>query len=168
MPPGRTSNRLTGYDYAQPGAYFVTVCVKGRRYVLSTIEDGSIHLLDLGLPVELSLRAAHKYFSDVSIDAYAVMPNQIHAILIVHAVSTPRRGGVTPPQPQEHGLGTILAYLKYHATKAFNQYLNPPGQPIWQRNDFDQIVRNDHELDRLRRYKLGNPDRWEFDRYHMA
>lgn len=38
--PKRKPNRLPGYDYGSPGAYFVTVCTRGRRGILSRISVG--------------------------------------------------------------------------------------------------------------------------------
>jgi hypothetical protein len=33
----RKKNRLTDYDYSTAGAYFITVCTKGRKPLLATI-----------------------------------------------------------------------------------------------------------------------------------
>ena len=163
MPAGRKSNRLIGYDYAQPGAYFVTVCVKNRKCVLSTIEDGYVHLSNLGYPVERSIEMTQRHFLDVSMDSFVIMPNHLHAI-IIHEASIPRRAGVTPPLPKKESLGQIVAYFKYHSAKAINQYLNTPGQRFWQRNYYDRVIRNEIELNRLRKYILDNPLCWETDR----
>ena len=34
MEPKRKINRLTEYDYAQSGAYFITICTHGRQKIL--------------------------------------------------------------------------------------------------------------------------------------
>ena len=50
--PKRKPNRLTGYDYSQPGAYFITICAKGRHAIFGTVCVGRD---DLGAPyVKLS------------------------------------------------------------------------------------------------------------------
>jgi len=42
--PKRKSTRLKGYDYSTPGAYFITICTKDRKELLSNIivGDGKI------------------------------------------------------------------------------------------------------------------------------
>jgi hypothetical protein len=45
----RRSIRLKGYDYAQPGAYFVTICVRERECALGDVVDGGMVLNDLGV-----------------------------------------------------------------------------------------------------------------------
>ena len=44
----RRSLRLPGYDYARPGAYFVTICVRNRECILGAVEDGLVALSSLG------------------------------------------------------------------------------------------------------------------------
>ena len=39
--PKRKRMRLPGYDYSRPGAYFVTVCTRERKYILSHIAVGA-------------------------------------------------------------------------------------------------------------------------------
>ena len=105
----RRSVRLTGYDYAQPGVYFVTICVRDRECTLGNVVDGRARTTEYG-------RVAHDFwvqvpihFVNVSIDTFVVMPNHVHTII---AIGDPphRRGGVTPPlrtaaSPQP-GVGT--------------------------------------------------------------
>ena len=35
--PQRKPTRLQGFDYSTPGAYFITICVKGKKQLLSKI-----------------------------------------------------------------------------------------------------------------------------------
>lgn len=39
---------LSGYDYSQPEAYFITTCVKDRQCVFGEIRDGQMHLNEWG------------------------------------------------------------------------------------------------------------------------
>jgi len=50
--------------------------------------------------------------------------------------------------------------FKSAATKRINELRHSPGEPVWQRNYFDRVIRSDDELYRARRYILTNPDRW--------
>ena len=38
----RRSIRLKGYDYTQPGAYFITICTHERAHLFGQVEGGGI------------------------------------------------------------------------------------------------------------------------------
>ena len=85
--PKRKLTRLPDYDYASPGAYFITVCTKNRSCILSTITVGadalggpSLQLTDTGMVVEQYLLSTER-MPGFLIDKYVVMPNHIHMIL---------------------------------------------------------------------------------------
>ena len=79
--PRRRATRLRGYDYSQLGAYFVTVCIQHREYLLGTISDGKMRLNEIGQIVVECLSYIPQHFPDVDLDAYVVMPNHIHGII---------------------------------------------------------------------------------------
>ena len=76
------------------------------------------------------------------------------------------RGGETPPLRPT--LGQIIAYYKYETTKAINLRRNMPGAPVWQRNYWEHVIRNEAELARIRLYIADNPARWTEDRLNPA
>jgi putative transposase len=61
-------------------------------------------------------------------------------------------------------LPKAIGYFKMNTAKRFNQILNRTGQPFWQRNYYEHVIRNEKELNRIRDYIQNNPLRWEFDR----
>jgi len=63
-------------------------------------------------------------------------------------------------------LGQIVADFKYHATKHINQHNNMPRTGIWQRNYYENVIRDDIDLRRLRRYIQNNPMKWTLDQLH--
>ena len=71
------------------------------------------------------------------------------------------QGGETPPLHRT--LGQIVAYYKYQSTKEINRIRNTPGIPIWQRNYYEHIIRNENDLNRIREYILNNPLQWDND-----
>jgi putative transposase len=79
----RRSIRLPGYDYAQPGAYFVTICTHGGEWVLGDVVDGEIVLTDWGHIVVESWKAIPAHFPNVETDAFVVMPNHVHGVLVI-------------------------------------------------------------------------------------
>jgi len=155
----RRSIRLRNYDYSQVGAYFITVCTKNRECFFGEIENGEITLNEYGMIVEKEWLRTEKMRSNIQMDKYIVMPNHFHGIIIIN---TNCRGGVTPPL-RKYTLGQIVAYFKYQTTKQINQIRNTTGIPVWQRNYYDHIIRNEKALENIRWYIEGNPVLWEYD-----
>jgi len=163
----RRSIRIPGYDYASPGAYFVTISVQDSECVLGQVVDGEMVLSEAGQIAHDGWAEVPRHFPNVSVDTFVVMPNHVHGIVCIE--DDPGRGGVTPPlQDGPHivrpTLGQIVAYYKYRATKWINALRDTPGAPFWQRNYYERIIRDDAELDRIREYIVGNPYTWHTDR----
>ncbi len=66
--------------------------------------------------------------------------------------------------PPPRSLGSFVAGFKAAVTREINQIRGAPGEPVWKRNYFDRIIRDDDELQHLRRYIEENPLKWELDR----
>jgi len=75
--------RLKGYDYSQPGAYFVTICTKDRLCLFGEVIEGRVKLNDSGQMVGRWWDELSNKFPSVAIDDYVVMPNHFHGILII-------------------------------------------------------------------------------------
>ncbi|HDO22867.1 MAG TPA: transposase [Nitrospirae bacterium] len=157
----RKTIRLKGYDYAQNGAYFVTICIKNKECISGEILDGKIVLNDVGEMIQSVWNGLPEHYPHVELDQFVVMPNHMHGIVVIS--NDNYKGGETPPL-RERTLGQIVAYFKYQTTKQINQRRNTPGIPVWQRNYFDRIIRNETELKRIRRYILDNPLKWHLDK----
>ena len=67
------------------------------------------------------------------------------------------------PGPPKRSLGTIIGSYKSAATKAINQSRGAAGAPVWQRNYYEHIIRDDADLNRIRQYIWDNPARWQED-----
>lgn len=78
------SARLPGYDYAQPGKYFVTICTKNRIHWFGEIRNGIMGLNDMGCVVADEIEHIAILRHNVSIDRWVVMPNHIHMIVFIH------------------------------------------------------------------------------------
>ncbi|MBN2224503.1 MAG: hypothetical protein JW765_07510 [Deltaproteobacteria bacterium] len=81
--PSRRSIRLKDYDYTQAGWYFVTVCTKGKACMFGNVENGVMRLSEIGRTAAEHLTEISRYFPFVSIDAQVIMPNHIHAIIVI-------------------------------------------------------------------------------------
>lgn len=77
--------RVPGYDYSQAGAYFVTVCTHKRVSLFGSIIEGEMHLNDIGQIVQQSWMALPARFLRIDLDAFVVMPNHIHGIIVLGA-----------------------------------------------------------------------------------
>lgn len=79
----RRSIRLKAYDYAQAGAYCVTVVVGGREYLLGEIVESAMRLSGCGQIVEECWNGLPEHFSNVELDEWVVMPNHVHGIVVL-------------------------------------------------------------------------------------
>jgi putative transposase len=79
----RRSIRLIGYDYTSEGAYFITACVRDRECMLGAVRNGETELLALGEIVARSWDQLPQVFPSVKLDAFIVMPNHFHGIIVV-------------------------------------------------------------------------------------
>ncbi|MEW5702245.1 MAG: transposase [Candidatus Zixiibacteriota bacterium] len=161
----RRSVRLREYDYSQSGAYFVTICTQDRRCLFGEIVDGTMRLNDTGRIVEDEWLHTPTLRPQVAPDTFVVMPNHFHAIVFI----TDRRGVLQyAPTPRlaspSQTIGAIVRGFKGATTKRINAFRGTPGQPVWQRNYYEHVIRNDDDLHATREYVLNNRLAWALDR----
>lgn len=170
--PARRSIRLPGFDDRTPAGYFVTVCVAGRVPLLGTVEDGQVHLSRFGEIVreEWFRTAALRPNVLLFEEEFVVMPNHVHGIVWLAAEPPEAQGaaGAGRPSLAPGSVGAIVGAFKAATTRRINRERGTPGARLWQRNDWERIVRSDQELEALRRYIAENPARWEADALHPA
>jgi putative transposase len=65
-------------------------------------------------------------------------------------------------------LGAIVRALKSRAAKRINRLRRSPNAPVWQRNNYEHVIRNDDDLARIRQYILDNPAKWAEDAENPA
>ena len=166
----RRSIRLKGYDYSQPGAYFVTVVTQDRACLFGEIVDGEMQLNNSGQIAKAAWDELPARFPSVRLDAFIVMPNHVHGINIVGAqFIAPSDGfGATNQGVMNHAptLGEIVRAYKAASTRLIRQAGTPDF--AWQRNYYEHVVRDEESLNRIRQYILDNPERWEFDHENPA
>lgn len=114
------------------------------------------------------------HFPHVELDEFIIMPNHIHGIIVITDKFTDVSwnlggdlrgglGGETPPLRRQPTLGQIVAYYKYQTTKIINQIDYTPKNRVWQRNDYDRIIRHQNAFHLIQRYIIANPIRWDKD-----
>ena len=80
----RRSIRLKDYNYSKPGAYYVTICVHDRECLFGTIANGVFQTNEFGKIVEKCWRRLPYHYSNIKLDAFVIMPNHVHGIIIIN------------------------------------------------------------------------------------
>jgi putative transposase len=157
----RRSLRLRGYDYSQAGAYFVTVCAHNRICFFGDISAGIVQLNDSGMIAQETWIHLAEHYSNLTFDAFVVMPNHIHGILVL--ADDLVGAGLKPAPTQRHALPEIIRAFKTFSARRINACRGTLGVPVWQRNYYEHIIRNEKALTRIRQYIAYNPARWADD-----
>ncbi len=162
----RRSIRLCGFDYTSTGAYFVTVVTQGRECLFGDVVGGAMRLNDAGRIVRDEWENAESLRPNVFVDSFVVMPNHFHTVVWI----TPRRGMARHAptlnrfgKPVPDSLGSIMGGFKSAASRRINAIRNTPGIPVWQRNYWERVIRDESELNRVRQYIADNPRHWGTD-----
>ena len=186
----RHSIRLKDYDYSQAGAYFITICAWQRECLFGEIVDGKMVLNDVGQIVKSVWSGLPEHFTKIHLDEYMIMPNHIHGILHInefvgdvevkqdssalpafdlHGIQGKAGGAFALPLHPVRGsisgsVCSIVQNFKSVSTRKINKFRNNPGSPVWQRNYYERVIRNEDELSRAREYVVNNPMKWELDK----
>jgi putative transposase len=157
--------RLKGHDYAQPGAYFVTVCTWDRECLLGEVVDGKTRLNEYGMAIHDEWLKTAELRENVELDASMIMPNHFHGIVVItDGRGTARRAPTERfGKPVANSIPTIMRAFKSASTKRINEMRNTPGTSSWQRNYYEHVIRTDEELNAIREYILANPANWTTD-----
>jgi putative transposase len=171
----RKSPRLQGFDYRSPGAYFVTICAFGRECIFGRIDHAEMVENDIGQIVSSAWTKIPDHHPHVELDAFIVMPNHIHGIVLLQDTLTSNPSVGTRPavskqnipesfgQPVADSLGTVIRSFKSSTTREINLLRGTPGCTVWQSRYYDHIVRSEAELDRIRQYIANNAAQWHKD-----
>jgi REP element-mobilizing transposase RayT len=166
--------RLSGYNYNQPGDYFVTICTKKFACHFGDVVDEEVRLSDVGKIANKCWLEIPKHFENVELDGYIVMPNHVHGIVrILDSV------GVADLRPLQNDKNTkeqfdrskMLLSKIIHGFKSsvtciiYKQNLRISFK--WQRYYYDHIIETDEALDNIREYIRLNPLNWDNDRNNL-
>lgn len=161
--PKRKQNRLENYDYGQNGCYFITVCTKDRKKILSKIVDAKTNgetslnqcvgadiirppktvLSRYGKIVDNAIKKIPNIYNNISISKYVIMPDHIHLIIKIGDGKNGRM--ISAP--------TVVAGLKRYVSKKC-------GFPIWQKGFYDHIIRDQNDYNEKCEYIENNPTKW--------
>ena len=141
----RKHPRMAHYDYATPNYYFVTICTNNKRCIFGTLYRNNVY----GDMAETGLQEIPNHFDKVHINKYIIMPNHIHAIVVL-----------------ENGakeLPVIIGQYKAYVTRKIHEI--DPDLEVWQTSFHDHVIRNQSSYERIWNYIDGNRQKWQEDCY---
>jgi len=145
--PVRKHPRLKEYDYTTENYYFVTLCTRNKERLFGDAEN----LSPIGKTAESCLREIPKHFCNVVLDKYVVMPNHIHAIVILPGKTA--------------NLSVVIGQYKAAVTKQLHKTF--PKLSLWQTSFHDHVIRSQEDYERIWAYIEGNPSKWTEDCFYM-
>lgn len=158
--PVRKKLRLDNFDYSSNGAYFITICLKIRENLLwqSVGADiirpmGKIHLSEYGRIVKNAICEIPVHYDNAYLDKFCIMPDHIHLILFLLRENRDQCGRIISAPTVN--IPTIIGQMKRSVSKKI-------GFGIWQKSYYDHIIRNERDLNEIRKYIAENPLKWVY------
>ena len=158
----RKHPRLARYDYSTAGAYFITICTQNRKCLLSYIAGqklapAEIRYTAYGKIAEEQLFLLEKRYPCLKIDQYVIMPNHIHAILLLD--------GAAGASPRSTITDIVCAY-KSLTTRACKKV--QPIEKLFQTSFYEHVIRGREDYDDIAEYIANNSKQWELDKLYSA
>ena len=158
--PKRKHPRLAHYDHSAAGAYFITICTQNRRCLLSRIvgrglAPAEIQYTSYGLIAREQLFLLEQRYPSLKIDQYVIMPNHIHAILLL---------AETAEGNQRPTVMDIVCAYKSLATRECKKVR--PIDKLFQTSFYEHVIRGSEDYDEIAEYIVNNPKQWELDKLY--
>jgi len=173
----RRSIRLQGHDYASAGAYYVTIVVWHRECLFGEVVNREMRLSKFGLVAKQQWEKLPKRFPNIELGAYMIMPNHMHGIIVItdgrgtaenlHVLDgESSRRAPTQEQyqkPVKGSIPTMIRSYKSAVSYRINLMRGSDGVPVWQRNYYEHVIRNQTDLQNKTDYIDANPLLWDED-----
>jgi REP element-mobilizing transposase RayT len=148
--PKRKTIRIPGYDYSTPNYYYITICTHEKKCIFGYPGD----INEFGKTADECFRMIPEYNPGIKIDKYVIMPNHIHAIVIITGED----------RESKRTLNFAVGQFKSAVTKRIRE--KTPGIEVWQRSFYDHVIRNQQGYERIWLYIEDNPRKWIEDEYY--
>ena len=158
--PKRKHPRLDHYDYSTAGAYFITICTQNRQCLLSRIvgrglAPAEIQYTAYGQIAQKQLLLLEQRYPSLKIDQYVIMPNHIHAILLLEEAAG------ASPRPT---IMDIICAYKSLTTRQCKKVL--PIDKLFQSSFYEHVIRGPEDYNEIAEYIVNNPKQWELDKLY--
>jgi putative transposase len=188
----RKTIRLKDYDYSKQGMYFITICTQNREHLFGEIIDDKMLLNNAGEMIEKIWFEIPKFYNGFELYEFVIMPNHIHGIIeiidnvganpcicpnlyISSKKSLQQQGehGGSPLQKTNYQI-SISELIQRFKTLTTNKYIRMVkdgvlpsfDKRIWQRNYYENIIRNEEQYLKVSEYIINNPLKWHKDKYY--
>ncbi|MCI0404773.1 MAG: hypothetical protein L0209_01650, partial [candidate division Zixibacteria bacterium] len=166
---------------------------QGREGLFGEIRNGGMELNAAGRMVQTVWEELPKHYPGVDIDEFVIMPNHVHGIIIINEMVgaihelpvqkhdlPAQKQGLPVQKPIQNTLESnrkarrqmllpkIVGRFKMNSAKRVNEWRKTPGLPVWHRNYYEHIIRDEDSLNKIREYIIHNPLRWKFDMENTA
>lgn len=153
----RRSIRLPHHDYSSPGTYFLTLCTHNRQPLFGTISNQTFQPNTIGTIVQHHWLSLPRFHAHLSLDSWIIMPNHLHGLLNL---------GDFDQNQIRKPVSEIIRGFKTFSARQINRARQATKIPVWQRDYYEHIVRNQDDLDRIRLYITQNPLNWLQDEHY--
>ena len=158
--PERKHPRLKNYDYSQNGAYFITVCAYQKQKIFSSISSdpngeafGTLSIF--GQIAKEQIEELQSRYPGIVVDKYVIMPNHIHAIIVIDNFSVTAGASPCPT------LSDIICSFKSVATLYCKRCRDT--DKIFQDSFYDHIIHGKKDYEEIWNYIENNPQKWKTD-----
>jgi REP element-mobilizing transposase RayT len=168
-------SRAQWWDYRWNAAYFVTICTRNRAHYFGEIKDGKMQLSSVGILADVFWHESKNHAKDIELDAFVVMPNHIHGILIINGnddktfenrPTVNENATIGQQRFQNQGKNSVSSLIGSYKA-AVTKHANRLGLEFgWQTRFHDHIIRNDTELERIANYIENNVMNWNDDKFY--
>ena len=165
MLPERKRLRLPDWDYSSEGTYFLTLCTKNRKPILSQIvgrgilDAPEIRLYRCGTLVKETIEFIAENNQGLSFHNWVIMPNHVHILVSVLPESGQVGGATGKPHPANSAISGMVSSLKRYTNRK-------SGMDLWQASFYDHIIRDERDFITRWKYIDNNPAAWLDDDYY--
>lgn len=163
--------RLKGYDYSNPGIYFITICADDRSEIFGAILNDQSILNVAGQLADTLWREIPQHFCHSSLLDHIVMPNHIHGLICLTedekgtaCRASTKQNIESFGRPTRGSIPTIIRSYKSALTKIIHEKDPKSPKRIWQPGYYEHVVRDQKELEYTIDYIKSNPANWEAEK----
>lgn len=165
--------RADWIDYNN-GDFLVTICTKNKYHYFGHIENGKMHLTDIGLYAMEALQNIPNHNPYCEVLGFVIMPNHVHLILSIinicetqYIASLPSKSATLSQMRIIAAQRSLLARTIANFKSAITRYANEQNIEFkWQPRYHDAFIRNQAMMNKIADYVDNNVVRWETDCYY--